>query len=226
MGCQETFPQVGTPLSSPKPALASLLSRPNYEPSCSLPSTPPLEDCDGATVQRFANPHAAARVITDSPESQSSSVVSIHYVDTLQSLSSQLRRMDAEQQLSFLSDVFTSIAESEQLSIPSDFLHMSLQAMKQLQSSGRSNMLYGLAVGLGTKREDGSDSMFPSKKVVAGLMEYSINFFNAQFSQNVRLYVIVFIVQCTCTHVCILYYVHGCCDCTFSYLHGWRISTL
>ena len=66
--------------------------------------------------------------------------------------------MDAEQQLSFLSDVFTSIAESEQLSVPSDFLHMSLQAMKQLQSSGRSNMLYGLAVGLGTKREDGSDS--------------------------------------------------------------------
>ena len=52
--------------------------------------------------------------------------------------------------------------------------------MEQLQASGRSNMLYGLAVGLGTlKRKDGSDSLFPSKKVVAGLMEYSIDFFNA-----------------------------------------------
>ena len=94
--------------------------------------------------------------------------------------------MDDEQQLSFISEVFTNIAEREQMIVPSDFLHMSLQAMKQLQASGRSNILYGLAVGLGTKRKDGSDSIFPSKKVVAGLVEYSVNFFNAGVSQNVR----------------------------------------
>lgn len=46
-------------------------------------------------------------------------------------------------------------------------------------------MLYSLAVGLGTKRKDDSDSKFPLKKVVAGLVEYCINFFNAEFPQNV-----------------------------------------
>ena len=186
---------MGTPSSPPDPTLASSLSRPNHEPTCSLPSTPPLEDSDGAIVQRFANPHIAARTATDSSESQSSSIVDICYIDTLQPLSSKLKSMDAKQQLSFITEVFTSIAESEQLTVSSDFLHMSLQAMKQLQSSGRSNMLYGLAVGLGTKRKDGSDSIFPSKKIVAGLIEYSINFFNAGDSHNVRLF---FVMDCTC----------------------------
>ena len=108
-GCQETLPQVGMPLPSPEPTLATLLSRPRYEPSCLLPSTPPLEDSDGTTVQWFANPHVATctRMTTESSESQSSSVIDIHYVDTLQTLSSKLRNMDAEQQLSFISDGFT-----------------------------------------------------------------------------------------------------------------------
>lgn len=204
-GCHETSPQLGTPLSSPEPTLSTLLGRPIYEPSCSLTSTSPLEDSDGATVQRFANPHATAHVTIDSPESQSSSVIDIRCVDTLQPLISQLRNVDVEQQLSLISELFTSIAESEQLAVPSDFLHLSLQAMKHLQSSGRSNMLYGLAIGLGTKRKDGSDSVFPIHKVVAGLMEYSINFFNAEFPQNVRFMdqaEMFFIVQCTRTCTC------------------------
>ena len=166
MGIQETLPQVDTPLSSPEPTLATLSCRPSYEPSCSLPPTPLLQDSDGATVQRYADPHAATRMGVDSSGSQSSSVINICYVDTLQPLSSQLKNMDTKQQLSFISEVFSSIAESEQLSVPGDFLHMSLQGMKQLQCSGRSNMLYGLARGLGTKRKDNSDSLFlPRRKL-------------------------------------------------------------
>ena len=102
IGIQETLPQVDIPLSSPEPILATLLCRPSYEPSCSLPPTPLLQDSDGATVHRYANPHAAAHMGVDSPGSQSSSVFNICYIDTLQPLSSQLKNMDTKQQLSFI----------------------------------------------------------------------------------------------------------------------------
>ena len=69
--------------------------------------------------------------------------------------------------------------------VPDDYLHMSLKAMKQLQHGGRSNMLYGFAKGLGTRRQDGTDSFFPTKRVICGLMEYSINLFNAGSVQSV-----------------------------------------
>ena len=183
--CQEASPQVGTSLPYPEPTLATLLSKP-YEPSCSLPSTYSSPDeSDGVTIQRFANPHVATHSTIESSPSQSSSCTEIRYVDTLQPALSQLRNMDTNQQLSFISEMFTNLAESEQLLVPNDFLQLSMRAMKQLQSSGRSNLLYGLALGVGTKRKDDSDSKFPLKKVVAGLIEYSINFFNAEASQNV-----------------------------------------
>jgi hypothetical protein len=51
--------------------------------------------------------------------------------------------------------------------------------MLHLQASSRSNFLYGLAKGLGSQRQDGADSIFPTKQIIAGLVEYSINFFNA-----------------------------------------------
>ena len=86
--------------------------------------------------------------------------------------------MDAKQQLSFLAEVFTSIAERENLSVPHDFLYMSLQAMKQLQANGRSNMLYGFAVGLGRKKKKMAVILFPSKKVITGLSTVSTSMQN------------------------------------------------
>ena len=59
---------------------------------------------------------------------------------------------------------------------PQIFFPSPLYAMRQLESSGRSNILYGLACGLGVTRADGSDSLFPTRKMITGLLEYSVNF--------------------------------------------------
>ena len=56
----------------------------------------------------------------------------------------------------------------------------------QWEASGRSNFVYGLAKGLGTERQDGSDTVFPAKRVIAGLFEYSVNFFSGNAAQKVR----------------------------------------
>ena len=67
------------------------------------------------------------------------------------------------------------------------FSHLiSLNAMKHLQSNGRCSVVYGLSKTVGTLREDGSDSLLPSKRVIMGLIDYSINFFNSDSGGNVR----------------------------------------
>lgn len=118
--------------------------------------------------------------------SESFSPVAVHSVDRLLPSMATLRIVEPKQQINFLSEMFSRIAESEGLEVPTDFLPLSINAMQQLAHNGRSNMLYGLSKGLGTPREDGSDSVFPSKKVVSGLMEYSINFYNSGSGENVR----------------------------------------
>ncbi len=77
------------------------------------------------------------------------------------------------------------------VTVPNDFLELSVKGMTQLQFAGRSNFLYALARGLGTQRSDGSDSLFPCKKVVAGLLEHCANFFVAnQVQVKVSIHII------------------------------------
>ena len=59
--------------------------------------------------------------------------------------------------------------------------------MRQLKKANRSNIVYALAKGLGTQRSDGKDSVFPTKQIVAGLVEYLANFFSAKHRDEVRL---------------------------------------
>ena len=70
--------------------------------------------------------------------------------------------------------------------VPQDFLQYVVKAMKQLKMANRTNFLYALAKGLGTQRSDGKDSVFPSKQLVAGMVEHCVNFFNAKFVDEVR----------------------------------------
>lgn len=65
------------------------------------------------------------------------------------------------------------------LHVPPDFLELSLKAMAHLQKSGRSNILFGLAKGLGIQRDDGSDSLIPTNRMPMGLLEYVINFYQS-----------------------------------------------
>ena len=82
--------------------------------------------------------------------------------------------------------MFSQAAESLGVYVPADFLQLSISAMKHLANGGHSNVLYGIAKGMGTVRTDNSDSVFPVKRVVTGLVEYCVNFFNAGDAQNVR----------------------------------------
>ena len=59
------------------------------------------------------------------------------------------------------------------LSVPNDFLHL---AMLQLSNSGQTNVLYNLAQGMGTLRQDKEDLRFPIKRIPMGLVESIYNY--------------------------------------------------
>ena len=61
--------------------------------------------------------------------------------------------------------------------VPSDFLVCASAGMKNLAESGRSNVIYKLAKGVGTKRQNQEDSLFPTSRMPMGLFEYATDFF-------------------------------------------------
>ena len=117
-------------------------------------------------------------------------------------VSEKLSRIETDEQLKFLDELFSKCCSSLNLYLPPSFLSYSVKGMLRLQESSRSNFLYGLAKGLGTTRSSGADSVFPTKQVIAGLVEYSINFFNAttvaQVSILIRRYWCTLYVYRTC----------------------------
>ena len=136
-----------------------------------------------------------------SPVSSSTSIV-IQSIDSLEVVSEKLSRIETDEQLKFLDELFNKCCSSLNLYLPPSFLSYSVKGMLRLQESSRSNFLYGLAKGLGTTRSSGADSAFPTKQVIAGLVEYSINFFNAttvaQVSILIRRYWCTLYVYRTC----------------------------
>jgi len=58
------------------------------------------------------------------------------------------------------------------------------KATMQLNANGRGNILYKLAKGIGTLREDGQEPRFPIKRMPMGLTEYSADFFAADNLQS------------------------------------------
>ena len=90
-----------------------------------------------------------------------------------------------DQQLSTLSGSFSKCCSSLGVEVPSDFVELSAKAMVHLKESKRSNVLYSLAKGLGTLRCDNSDTRFPMKRMPLGLLEYMVNFFEAEEMREV-----------------------------------------
>ena len=139
---------------------------------------------EGVTISHQPNPHSI-----DKEPLPELSPISIREVDTLTETLDRLKRLDGEQLLSFAGELFSIVAQRQKVHVETDFLPLSLKAMRQLECSGRSNILYGLAGGLGVTRADGSDSLFPTRKMITGLLEYSVNFFNAgNNAQHVSIY--------------------------------------
>lgn len=90
-------------------------------------------------------------------------------------------KLPSSQQIELISklyNVFTSNFFPD-VSVPPNYLELSLKAMKRLQSKNRSNILFGLARGLAILREDGSDSLIPISRMPFGLLEYVIEFFQS-----------------------------------------------
>lgn len=83
-------------------------------------------------------------------------------------------------QLQILTSLFQRCAsQAFHVTVPNNFLTLVLKASQHLSSCNRSNVLYGLAQALGRMRPDGSDSRLPARRMPMGLLEFTINFFNA-----------------------------------------------
>lgn len=79
-----------------------------------------------------------------------------------------------DQQLESFSTAFSTLARMHNLSLPGNFIECSIKAMKCLKESGRMNVLYSLAKGLATTRNDGSGPKFPTTRMLMGLLEYMV----------------------------------------------------
>lgn len=77
------------------------------------------------------------------------------------------------------SNLYLVSSSNPGLVVPSTFLELSLKAMAQLKKSRRSNILFALANGLGTVRDDLTDSLIPTSRMPMGLLEHVINFYQS-----------------------------------------------
>lgn len=77
------------------------------------------------------------------------------------------------------------------LIVPEEYLVLSGAAMVYFNRNNRSNVLYNLAKGFGVLRADGSDTLFPMKKMPMGLIEYTSNFFIAENVHQVCIMIIL-----------------------------------
>ena len=93
--------------------------------------------------------------------------------------------MEPEDHLQIFSEMVAAYCSRQNVTVPEDFLEAAAKALTQLQIAGRSNFLCALAKGLGTQHSDGSDSLFPCKQVVAGLLEHCANFFVVSYGDQV-----------------------------------------
>lgn len=100
----------------------------------------------------------------------------IQLVDTLKPSIEQLCQMESEDHLAFASEIFAAYCSRANISVPNDFIQLAVKGMVELHATGRSNILYSLAKGLGSQRSDASDSLFPCKQLVAGIVEHCVNF--------------------------------------------------
>lgn len=118
--------------------------------------------------------------------------------DPIEKCKEVLLSLDNQQQLNVISALFNWFTELKQLPIhlPSDFLNLVIDAMCHLHQCNRSNVVYLIAKGFGTMREDNSDSIIPARRMPMGLIEYIAKFFTAasiqqvylKFTQNALLY--------------------------------------
>jgi len=106
--------------------------------------------------------------------------------ENLPTFSDLFSKLPEDTQLQTLSRLFSSyLVSSHDLQVPDDFLCHAANAMLQLRQNKRTNVLYNLAKGMGTLREDKTDSRFPIKRMPMGLVEYAASYFASDNLQEV-----------------------------------------
>ncbi len=116
----------------------------------------------------------------DAVESQTTSPQSIEVTDTFLE---RFEILSCEEQLSQCISVHSKTHHN--MDLPDDFIQFCLSAMKNLDSHGKTNVLYRLAMGLGSVRPDSSDSVFPITRMPFGLLDHMVNFFISTRGTNV-----------------------------------------
>ena len=64
--------------------------------------------------------------------------------------------------------------------VPLDFLNLCCKSFNVLRENGKDNILYHLAKGLGTPREDGTGPRLPIHRMPFGLLNYNIRYFSSE----------------------------------------------
>lgn len=70
--------------------------------------------------------------------------------------------------------------------IPPNFVELCCKAFKELLDSGKDNIVYHLAKGLGTKRPDGCGPRLPTDRMPFGLLSYNIRYFSSDSVNNLK----------------------------------------
>ena len=76
------------------------------------------------------------------------------------------------------------------VSVPADFIKLALHGMQRLQGAGRLNVLYLLAKGFGTDLPGRHDSLFPTRRMPMGLLQYMAQFFVSKRGQHVSIWML------------------------------------
>ena len=98
----------------------------------------------------------------------------------------QFEKLTGPNQTEILELLFSIACKTHEISsLPHRYIHNSLSAMRYLQSRSKSNILDGAARVFGNMRRDKSDSMFPTKRMPFGLLEYCINFYSSKSCSEV-----------------------------------------
>ena len=75
--------------------------------------------------------------------------------------------------------------EKHNIKVPTDFLELTAAGMVHLLHCNQSNITFVLARTIGCMRADESDSLLPAKCMLMGLIEHTVNFFNADHVNEV-----------------------------------------
>lgn len=90
----------------------------------------------------------------------------------------QVKDMTAQEQKKLISDLLVNYATVQHnVTIPDDFIELLICSLVNLQDSGCADVIYALCKGLGTRRPDGCDSVFPTTRMPMGLLQYIVQFF-------------------------------------------------